>query len=111
MENIQEAEINLIEIADKNNLPFVIERVNQQTITLNPRIQGVSKQQRDKFKQVSRVCEIVVLSEEKIKKFDSIVVSYTDDKQSLFANCIEKIISTATKRYKKLPRNKVIKGL
>jgi len=104
MENVKESKINLIEIVDKNSLPFVVERINQQTITLNPRIQGVGKQQREKFKQVSRVCEIAVLSEDKIKKFDSIVVTYPDNRENSIVSFFEKIITTANKRYKKLPR-------
>lgn len=103
MEKVKETEINFIEIVDKNSLPFVVERVNQQTITLNPRIQGVSKQQREKFKQVSRVCEIAVFSEEKIKKFDSIVITYADNKKNFLTSCFDRIITTANKRYKKLP--------
>lgn len=104
MESVKEAKISLIEIVDKNSLPFVVERINQQIITLNPRIQGVGKQQREKFKQVSRVCEIVVLSEEKINRFENIVVDYPDSRENSFVSFFDKIITTANKRYKKLPR-------
>jgi len=104
MENVKETKINPIEIVDKNSLPFVIERINQQTLTLNPRIQGVGKQQRERFKQVSRVCEIVVLSEEKIKRFESIEVTYPDNRENRIVSFFDKIITTANKRYKKLPK-------
>lgn len=104
MENVTEAKNSLIEILDKNSLTFVVERINQQTITLNPRIQGVGKQKREKFKQVSRVCEIAVLSEDKITRFESIVVTYPESNANTFASFFDKIITIANKRYKKLPR-------
>ncbi len=102
MEKVNKTDSNFIEIVNKNSLPFVIERIDRQTITLNPRIQGVGKKHRKKFKNISRVCEISVISEEKIKRFESIVVTYPEHKGNNFESIFDKIISTANKQFKKL---------
>jgi len=93
--------VNPENVIIKQNLPFKVSRVGENTISITPKIKGLNKRKRIKIKGNPRICEIIVVDNERIKSFDAIHVSYPNYKKSLMRTVIDKVRTTANNVYKK----------